>query len=125
MDTMALHMNESSTLRDIQSDFSLEYPYLKMDLLKEVRDRLGWLTGMETMLPGEKMFPFYRGTVDNTVSIRYNKTVNQLIREMEQLLDIKVRVLRRSGNVWIETTLTTDWTLEQQNSEGRFLSGLH
>ena len=69
--------------------------------------------------------PFLSRNVDNTVSIRYNKTVNQLIREMEQLLDMKVGVLRRSGNVWIETTLTTDWTLEQQNSEGRFLSGLH
>jgi hypothetical protein len=122
MDNMELHMKDSSTLGDIQAEFSQEYPFLKMDFLKPVKDRLGWMTGMEKILPGEKIFPFYRNTSINTVHIQSDKTVIQLIKEMEGLLGIKVMVQRKSGKVWIETTLTTDWTLEQQNNEGKFLS---
>jgi hypothetical protein len=125
MEKMTLHMNESSTIKDIQTDFSTEYPFLKMDFLKIIRDRLGWITGTEKMLPGEKMLPYYRNTVKMKLSIDGDKTVNGLISDIEESLNMKVRVLRRSGNVWIETSLTMDWTLEQQNSEGKFLSGLH
>jgi len=31
-------------------------------------------------------------------------------------------VFRRSGNVWIETILTNNWTLGQQNPEGGEIS---
>jgi hypothetical protein len=33
-----------------------------------------------------------------------------------------VQVFRKSGNHWIETSLTNSWTLEQQNREGFELS---
>lgn len=33
-----------------------------------------------------------------------------------------IQVFRKSGNVWLETNSTDDWTLEQQNEEGRSLA---
>ncbi len=38
---------------------------------------------------------------------------------------LKVKVYRRFCNVWIEATLTEEWTLEQQNTEGQLLSELN
>lgn len=47
------------------------------------------------------------------------------VSELEALLSkvgLPAQVFRRSGNVWIETSLTNDWTLAQQNYEGELLS---
>lgn len=48
------------------------------------------------------------------------------VSEVEELFareaGLYVQVFRRSGSLWIETTFTDDWTLEQQNREGELLS---
>jgi len=51
--------------------------------------------------------------------------VARLEEEFLEKTGLRVRVYRRFCNVWIETTLTNDWTLEQQNSEGKLLSELN
>jgi hypothetical protein len=33
-----------------------------------------------------------------------------------------VQVFRKSGKVWLETTVTDGWTLEEQNLQGEALS---
>jgi hypothetical protein len=35
---------------------------------------------------------------------------------------LSVQVFRKSGNVWLETSATDNWTLRQQNNEGAELS---
>ena len=35
---------------------------------------------------------------------------------------LAVQVFRRSGNLWLETTMTDNWTLRQQNEHGREIS---
>jgi hypothetical protein len=122
MSGMKLHMNDNSTVKDIQAEFSQGYPFLRMDFLKPIKDRLGWTIRMEKLLPYEKLFSFYRRASTNIVNVHFEKTVLQVIKEIEELLYVKVMVQRRSGNVWIETSLTAGWTLEQQNREGKYLS---
>jgi hypothetical protein len=119
---MELHMKEESTFMDIQKEFSREYPFLKIDFFKPVRDRLGWTTGMVKLLPDESLDSYFRTGAMRFVNIQSDKTVLQVREEIEGLLFLKVVVLRKSGNVWIETSLTTGWTLEQQNREGSLLS---
>jgi len=36
--------------------------------------------------------------------------------------DMLVQVSRKSGSIWLETTMTDNWTLKQQNDHGRELS---
>jgi hypothetical protein len=33
-----------------------------------------------------------------------------------------VKVLRRSNNLWIETSLTDSWTLEKQNTASKYFN---
>ena len=35
---------------------------------------------------------------------------------------LAVQVFRESGRVWLETTMTDDWTLAEQNQQGEALS---
>ena len=42
--------------------------------------------------------------------------------DLTALLGFSVLMFRNAGNVWIETSLTEDWTLEKQNKEGELIS---
>ena len=39
-----------------------------------------------------------------------------------RLFGVHAEVLRKSGNIWFETTLTSGWTLHQQNVMGEIIS---
>jgi hypothetical protein len=48
------------------------------------------------------------------------------VQDVEQLLwdafGLSVQVFRKSGNLWLETTVTDQWSLAYQNEQGRELS---
>ena len=48
-------------------------------------------------------------------------TVNELEQRFSDVYGLGVQVFRKSGNVWLETTVTDGWTLEQQNKQGESL----
>ncbi|MEI9910895.1 MAG: hypothetical protein WDO71_15215 [Bacteroidota bacterium] len=49
-------------------------------------------------------------------------TVGQLEDIFQKQFGLQVQVSRRSGTLWLETTMTDNWTLKQQNDHGRELS---
>lgn len=44
-------------------------------------------------------------------------TVMDLEQEFQDSFGLSIQVFRKSGDVWIETTVTDDWTLAKQNEE--------
>jgi len=122
MRNLELHMKNETTCRNMQEEFSVSYPFLKIEFQKYQQTIEGRMIRTEKLLPEEKMSYFYRKTQLNAIDVGSDRTVLQVIREFEKLLNLKLLLLRRSGKSWIETTLTTDWTLEQQNREGYLLS---
>jgi hypothetical protein len=56
------------------------------------------------------------------VNIEPQMTVLDLDQQFQKAYGIGVLVYRRSGKVWLETTLTDAWTLEEQNWQGEALS---
>ena len=122
MENSVLHMKNETTCRNLQEEFWLSYPYLKIEFQKYQLTFEGDTIRTEKLLPEEKMITFSRKPQPTTVNVASDRTVLHVIKDFENLLYLKFLLLRRSGNSWIETTLTTDWTLEQQNREGRLLS---
>jgi hypothetical protein len=56
------------------------------------------------------------------IDVSGKRTVSDVEKDFEELLGISARLYRKSGNVWVETTLTNDWPLGEQNEEGRLIS---
>jgi len=106
----------------MQDEFLISYPYLKLEFQKYKQGPEGNAIQVEKLLPDEKLLSFYRRPEQHTVDVGFDRTVSQVIKQFGEVLDLKVLLLRQSGNVWIETTLTRNWTLEQQNREGKLLS---
>ena len=57
--------------------------------------------------------------------VTQNETVSTLENELWKNFGLSAQVFRKSGNLWIETSLTDSWTLEQQNREGFEMSSSH
>ena len=49
-------------------------------------------------------------------------TVHDLETGFRERFGLSVHVFRKSGNLWIETTMTENWTLKQQNEHGMEIS---
>ncbi|MFI5131557.1 MAG: hypothetical protein ACHQFX_16260 [Chitinophagales bacterium] len=114
---MVLHISQHKTLGEIQKEFNKAYPFLKIEFYRNTE-------------PG-----FARRHLNNSMSLtaaglRKNgeleladlKTVGELENQFVENFGLTVQVSRRSGNLWLETTMTDNWTLKQQNDHGRELS---
>ena len=55
------------------------------------------------------------------VKMEGTRTVAELETDFWESFGLSVQVFRQSGNLWIETTLTDHWTLDNQNHEAEFL----
>jgi hypothetical protein len=105
---MKLTIDDNRSFTYAQFEFSKRYPYLKIDFLRPP--------------VGDKTPPFERRRAGGTIHIEGDKTVNQVVKGFEEIFGLSMMIRRRSGNVWIETSLTADWTLERQNREGKLVS---
>jgi hypothetical protein len=110
-----LQIEIGKPIKQIQTAFNTRYPYLKIEMLKPN-------SGKAEAMHGSEVFTRVSST---TISIGNQQTVARLEQEFMEKAGLKVKVYRKFCNVWIETTLTNDWTLEQQNREGKLLSELN
>ncbi|HTQ65855.1 MAG TPA: hypothetical protein VMI12_13735 [Puia sp.] len=119
---MMLRIDKGSSLKNIQKQFSTYYPFLKIEFFKKipVDQPLYKSESFSTEELSKYLDGFYEGFVNIDVSRK--RTVSEVERDFEKLLGISAHIFRKSGNVWVETTLTNDWPLEEQNEEGKLIS---
>ena len=98
---MELRIDEGSSFQSVQNQFTALYPFLKIE---------------------ERTGRFVRNKPSFAVDVEGHRTVSQVVKDFRELLDMPVVILRKAGSLWIETSLTADWTLERQNREGEHIS---
>lgn len=102
----------------VQKSFQENFPYLKIEFFS--RPHTPGNHGLKTMRQKNLV------TIGESQTIHVDGEINMLptmtVKELEQLFlrhfGLFVQVFRKSGNVWLETTVTDNWTLEQQNRQG-------
>ena len=60
----------------------------------------------------------YQYNKNGKIIITPSMTVKELEKKCEEQFGIAVQVYRKFGNLWLETTMTNDWTMQQQNNHG-------
>lgn len=78
---------------------------------------------MHYLLPGDhNIAEAQKKITEGSIEITGEMKVRELERALGKLFPLRAQVFRRSGNIWLETTMTDDWTLAQQNEHGREIS---
>ena len=97
-----------------------QYPYLRIDFFRELNGRLG--SSLKQKLNRTAKLSSAGKLREGDVEIYDAMTVGQLEKAFREYFGIEMQVSRKSGPVWLETTVTDKWTLKQQNEHGRELS---
>jgi hypothetical protein len=117
---MKIHVLKDKTIAQIQDEFAQEFPYLKLVFFTKphkaykgspakflIADRDVTLSSMEKQPRSGDLY------------IEANMPTWQLERLFEEEFGLHVQVFRKSGNTWLETSVTDDLTLEEQNEKGK------
>jgi hypothetical protein len=119
---MRLTIGGDTRLSSLQSDFNNYFPYLKIEFFK-IPHRIGEALAKNLIYDKNKMVRDCRLIKsEGVLEFSNSMTVSDFEDKFQKEFGLSVQVFRRSGNVWLETSATDSWTLEQQNSEGAELS---
>jgi hypothetical protein len=119
---MRLTIGSDTRLSSLQSDFNNYFPYLKIEFFK-IPHRIGEALAKNLIYDKNKMVRDCRlMKSEGVLEFSDSMTVSDFEEKFQKEFGLSVQVFRRSGNVWLETSATDSWTLEQQNSEGAELS---
>jgi hypothetical protein len=115
---MELRINNNTALTQVQSEFNKLYPYLKIEFVPRNGDK----NGKSARLSTTSTFKQMPDDKDVAINISSCRTVADVERDFKESTGLSIQLYRKSGNLWIETSLTDDWTLERQNQSGEILS---
>jgi hypothetical protein len=122
MRSQAIHMENGTPFQDIQKEFSDLYPFLRMDFFRPVAIEQKGAVRLLRISPHERIKLLSKGLKGVSVSMEETRTVQEIIDYIENAIGVTAIIFRKAGNTWIETLLTSGWSLAQQNREGMLIS---
>jgi hypothetical protein len=123
---MYLEINGERLISDIQKDFGAVYPFLKIEFFRNGkirRDRYPVNQLIPATQPVKTAWHYKQEKGQLTLSD--GMTVTDFENALMDQFGLSAQVFRRSGNIWLETTITDYWTLKQQNEHGREITVGH
>jgi hypothetical protein len=123
---LELPINDKATISELQAQFGKVFPYLKVEFFN-IPFRSGMRFSKANMFPLEKNLGACRHVHhEGIIHITPYDTVEKLENTFWKDFGLAAKIFRKSGNLWIETSLSNSWTLQLQNEEGKtFSDGLY
>ncbi len=123
---MYLEINGERLISDIQKDFGAAYPFLKIEFFRNGKIRRDRYPVNKLIPASQPVKNAWHYKQDNgQLAITDAMTVTDFENALMDQFGLSAQVFRRSGNLWLETTITDYWTLKQQNDHGREISVGH
>jgi len=117
-----LHITPARCISDIQKEFTTEFPFLKIEFFNNKSSSRSAFSANQ-LIPNSRTVGNSRLTcAEGDIEIDEEVKVNELEKIFKDRFNLAVQVFRKSGNLWLETTMTDNWTLQQQNTHGREIS---
>jgi hypothetical protein len=118
---MVLYLDNDTQVKALQDKFNALYPFLQLHFIKTFREDGKPLKKIVKGLPEQRLKEITGSILPGMVSIDGNCTVEEILDNF-RAHGVTVQVYRKSGTLWVETSLTEDWTLERQNREAYLFS---
>ena len=117
-----LSVHHNQTIAGIQDKFNQVFPFLKIEFFREKHQK-GIGSEKKKMYSDKaiKLTDIQKVPQHGKISMFGKETVQELEADFEQKYGLYIQVFRKSGNIWLETSTTDSWTLNQQNEEAKSL----
>ena len=117
-----LSIDADTTINSVQNYFSSLYPYLRIEFFREPHIAGKGSAKNKMITSNQKLSEIQKIKSNGHIEINGNASVMDLEKHFEEKFGLYIQVFRKSGNVWLETSATDNWTLVQQNEEGEILA---
>ena len=121
---MKIAITDSRKIKQLQEQFNTNFPFLKIEFFSRPHKAGAGTSAHLLKSPERTIGECRKGTTKGNMNISPEMTVAELEQKFRELYGLNVQVFRKSGKVWLETTVTDGWTLEEQNRQGEALSSL-
>lgn len=117
---MRLPIYGERLITDVQKQFASAYPFLKIEFFKNGDARNGLNPGHMQIAHNLKLKDAWaRKKAEGELVIDDVMSVSDLEHTFIDQFGLTAQVFRRSGNIWLETSITNGWTLKRQNDHGQ------
>lgn len=116
---MEINLRNESTIADVKDAFHKKFPFLKLEFFYATEDKAKRYHVNNVITDGQTKLGEIAGmNKPGYVRIHEYRTVADVEHCFRDCFGLCVQVFRKSGNSWIETTATDQWTLAEQNQSG-------
>ena len=119
---MQLYIAPDRLIADIQKEFNEAFPFLKIEFFNTRSFSRSDFMAHQIIPSNRKVGNGQLAIKDGDIGITGDMKVKELEKIFKDQFSLAVQVFRKSGNLWLETTMTDEWTLQQQNDHGREIS---
>ena len=121
---MKIAINDHRKIYAIQEDFNTAFPYLKLDFYAKPHNSEGKPSEKLQDQPGKTLGECRVMHNTGEITIHGELTVAELEQRFRDVYGLTIKVSRKCGNTWLDTAMTTNWTLTYQNQQGEALTSL-
>jgi len=111
-------IKDNKTLATIQKEFKDTFPYLKIEFYQGHHEAGEGSPGGTRLDPEQTIGAVRTVKQPGELAVTDDMTVKAFEQEVYRRFGLNVQVFRKSGNLWMQTTSTDDWTLQEQNRKG-------
>lgn len=119
---MILKIESDKTIALIQQEFNTAFPFLKIEFFKNGKTLQRMYTTKQLVNNEATLAAARLTSVQGEILVADTMTVKELEQDFFNSFGLTVQVFRKSGRLWLETTMTDNWTLKQQNQHGKEIS---
>jgi len=116
---MKIDLSVEKTIAEIQREFGTKYPYLSLQFFTKKHEAYkGSPAKFLIQDTQQKLIEIEKHPHAGSLYIEDEMPTWQLERLFEEAFGLHVQVFRKSGNTWLETSVSDDLTLDAQNVKG-------
>lgn len=109
-----LYITSDKPVRDMQREFTEAFPFLKLEFFVPGSAADRNIT-TELFLPVGREQGDHDKAESKKIVLTPLLTTKDLTEKCEEMFGVTVKVYRRFSNLWLETSITENFTLQQQN----------
>ena len=121
---MTIDITSEKLIKDVQKEFNQVFPFLKIEFFRKGYGYMRFIQQRQNLPSQLSIGSASRNQREVQFEITSSMTGIELEKKFEEEFGIAVQLYRKSGNLWLEITITDNWTMRQQDDHGREISSI-
>lgn len=113
-----MKISNDFTVKDLHNFFNSLFPYLKLEVYNGKHEDFKGSPKKDEVSHDIKLSEISTSAAGSELIISKDMKVSEFESLMAAQYGLNVQVFRKSNDLWLQTSVTDDWTLEKQNGKG-------